>query len=62
MVMYTSNNLAGGLQLMDGQSSKYLGVCFETQASPASLHHKGFPSIFLSADERYSEKQYLVLG
>lgn len=45
MVMYTSNNLDEGLELNEGRSRKYLGVCFETQASPASLHHEGFPSV-----------------
>lgn len=56
MVMYTGNTLNEGLQLREGISQKHLGVCFETQASPASLHHEGFPSIILKAGEIY-EKQ-----
>lgn len=56
VVMYTSNGLASGEQLDGRISKKYLGVCFETQASPASLHHEGFPSVLLAANERY-EKQ-----
>ncbi len=56
MVMYTSNNLPEGLKLLEGESKKYLGVCFETQASPASLHHEGFPSVLLEADKKYSKK------
>lgn len=62
MVMYTSNNLEEGLKLMGGRSSKYLGVCFETQASPASLHYEGFPSIFLNADDKYSKKTVFSFG
>lgn len=53
MVMYTSNNLDKGLELAEGRSSKYLGVCFETQASPAALHHDGFPAVLLNAGESY---------
>ncbi|MBO1911175.1 hypothetical protein J4G37_41095, partial [Microvirga sp. 3-52] len=54
--MYTSTNLEEGFELVERDSEKYLGVCFETQASPASLHHKDFPSVILQADETY-EKQ-----
>ncbi|MBA4603582.1 aldose epimerase family protein [Thermoactinomyces mirandus] len=55
MVMYTSNNLDEGLELAEGKSRKYLGVCFETQASPASLHHAGFPTALLNAGESYQK-------
>jgi aldose 1-epimerase len=56
VVMYTSTNLEEGFQLAERNSEKYLGVCFETQSSPASLHHEGFPTVILKADETY-EKQ-----
>ena len=56
VVMYTSNTLEEGLALTEGNSERYLGVCFETQGSPASLHHEGFPAVILKADETY-EKQ-----
>nr|WP_318036236.1 aldose epimerase family protein [Halobacillus amylolyticus] len=56
MVMYTSNNLTSEHQLAGRRSEKYLGVCFETQAAPASLHHNGFPSILLKTDEPYSQQ------
>jgi aldose 1-epimerase len=56
MVMYTSNGLADGLKLTEGLSSKHLGVCFETQASPASLHLEGFPSVILQAGEKYRQQ------
>ena len=56
VVMYTANTLGDDLALTEGNSKPYLGVCFETQASPASLHHEGFPTVFLKAHERY-EKQ-----
>lgn len=63
MVMYTSNGLDDSLKLAEGPSKKYLGVCLETQASPASLHHeKGFPSIILEKDEKYVAKTTFAFG
>ncbi len=56
MVMYTANGLDNTLQLAEGMSRKHLGVCFETQASPASLHHNGFPSVLLEAGEAYNKR------
>ncbi len=56
VVMYTSNTLKDYFQLNGGASKPYLGVCFETQGSPASLHHEGFPTVLLQANETY-EKQ-----
>ncbi|CQR46062.1 Aldose 1-epimerase precursor [Paraliobacillus sp. PM-2] len=53
MVMYTSNGLDETFKLKERDSTKYLGLCLETQASPASLKHDGFPSIFLDKDEVY---------
>jgi len=55
-IMYTANNLANGLDLKEGPSRKHLGVCFETQGSPASLHHEGFPPIILEANRLYSKQ------
>lgn len=62
MVMYTSNGLEEGLELAEGSSGKHLGVCFETQASPASLHHEGFPSVILKADEAYNKRTIFSFG
>ncbi|SFJ47366.1 aldose 1-epimerase [Halobacillus dabanensis] len=56
VVMYTGNNLTDDHQLAEKQSEKYLGVCFETQGSPASLHHQDFPSIELTANTIYSQQ------
>lgn len=56
MVMYTSNAMEEGLELAEGPSRKYLGVCFETQASPASLHQQGFPSVILNPGEKYQKQ------
>ncbi|MBM7662727.1 aldose 1-epimerase [Bacillus mesophilus] len=56
MVMYTSNGLDEGVSLAENTSEKYLGVCFETQGSPASLHHDAFPTILLKGGERYEQK------
>ncbi|PAV31165.1 galactose-1-epimerase [Virgibacillus profundi] len=56
MVMYTSNTLDTGIELAEGTSKPYLGVCFETQGSPASLNHKGFPGVLLKAGETYKKQ------
>lgn len=55
VVMYSSSCLDEGMTLAHGQSKPYLGVCFETQGSPASLHHDGFPTIILEANQPYSK-------
>lgn len=62
VVMYTSNTLNNDLDLSEGKSKPYLGVCFETQGSPASLHHEGFPSILLKADETYEKQTVFSFG
>ncbi|SET46722.1 aldose 1-epimerase [Salinibacillus kushneri] len=62
MVMYTSNNLAEGLQLAEGTSKKHLGVCFETQASPASLHETGLPSVLLHPHQNYEKRTVFQFG
>lgn len=56
IVMYTGNGLTDDLELLEGKSKQYLGVCLETQSSPASLHHEDFPSVILEPGEKY-EKQ-----
>ncbi|GGF30076.1 aldose 1-epimerase [Halobacillus andaensis] len=56
MVLYTGNNLNSEHLLESGPAQKHSGLCLETQASPASLHHKGFPSILLKANEPYEKK------
>lgn len=56
MVMYTSNGIDEGIQLETGIAKKYCGVCFETQASPASLEHHGFPTITLQPNEVYNKQ------
>lgn len=62
IVMYTSNGLDDTLELREGKSAKYLGVCLETQSSPASLEHEGFPSIILEKDEAYKKTTSFVFG
>ncbi|WP_010649173.1 aldose epimerase family protein [Oceanobacillus massiliensis] len=62
MVMYTSNTLMDGLELKEGPSRRYLGVCLETQSSPASLHHEGFPSVILPAGECYQKQTVFTFG
>ncbi|GGB48490.1 galactose-1-epimerase [Virgibacillus dakarensis] len=55
MVMYTGNGLDDQSQLREGVSAKHLGVCFETQGTPASLKHD-FPSIMLQQGEMYKKR------
>ncbi|MFD1849332.1 aldose epimerase family protein [Oceanobacillus bengalensis] len=62
VVMYTSNMLDDSLEFKEAFSEKYLGVCFETQASPASLHHEGFPSVILNAEEVYKRQTVFTFG
>ncbi|MFD1172308.1 aldose epimerase family protein [Oceanobacillus picturae] len=62
MVMYTSNNLPEGLKLQEGTSRQYLGVCFETQTSPASLHHEGFPGVVLNPGKVYQTRTLFDFG
>ncbi|MDX8045127.1 aldose epimerase family protein [Gracilibacillus sp. S3-1-1] len=62
VVMYTSNNLPEGLELPERESVRYLGLCLETQASPASIHHEGFPSVWLDKDEKYFAKTTFTFG
>ncbi|GGP07759.1 aldose epimerase family protein [Oceanobacillus neutriphilus] len=56
MVMYTANSLPYGISLKGSMSEPYLGVCFETQAPSASLHHAGLPKILLEPDEIYHKE------
>lgn len=55
LVLYTGNTLGNELELNERLSCNHLGVCFETQGSPASLHHEGFPSILLKKGEAYNK-------
>ncbi|MFJ7936107.1 aldose epimerase family protein [Sporosarcina sp. NPDC096371] len=62
VVMYTANGLEEGLELAEGISRQYLGICFETQASPASLHHEGFPTVILDAHVPYDKQTVFSFG
>ncbi|WP_053367835.1 aldose epimerase family protein [Bacillus sp. FJAT-27245] len=62
VVIYTGNNIKNGLELAERSSEKYLGVTFETQSSPASLHNEGFPSIILEADDTYEQQTVFTFG
>lgn len=62
MVMYTGNNLDEKSELIEGKSRKYLGVCFETQGPPASLHHPNLPSIILNTNEQYKKETIYSFG
>lgn len=55
-VMYTANSFDESIPLENGNPKRYGGVCFETQASPASLHHNGLPTVILNAYETYKKQ------
>src|SRR5699024_7459644 len=56
VVMYTGNSLDTDLPLKERVGKKHLGVCFETQAHPASLKHDVLAPITLKANERYNKQ------
>lgn len=62
MVMYTANGMQEGIMLNNLKSKKYLGVCFETQAPPASLWLKDLPSITLLPNETYKKQTIFSFG
>lgn len=62
VVMYTANGLEEGLNLTGGRSKKHLGVCFETQASPASLKFQELPSIVLDVNDVYKKQTIFKFG
>lgn len=63
MVMYTANTMDPDILLNDGQrSEEYLGVCFETQSSAASLWIKDLPPISLLPNEPYKKRTTFSFG
>ena len=62
MVMYTSNSIIEDLDQDGIQSEKYLGVCFETQASPASLHFDRMPTVVLEENQAYKKQTVFTFG
>lgn len=62
VVMYTGNHLEEGLPLTENKTRKYLGLCLETQGSPASLHHIGFPSIIREDGEVNKTQTIFTFG
>ncbi|MEC5423463.1 aldose epimerase family protein [Virgibacillus sp. C22-A2] len=62
MVLYTANSLSNNLELREAASRNHLGVCFETQAPPASLHHTGFPDVILPAGTEYNKRTVFSFG
>jgi aldose 1-epimerase len=54
VVVYTGNALQYNKDIQDMSSSKYLGICLETQGFPDAIHHSHFPSIILDKGQLYS--------
>ncbi|KGP89977.1 aldose epimerase [Pontibacillus chungwhensis BH030062] len=62
IVFYTGNNLMEDHKLASGPAKKHDAMCLETQASPASLHHEGFPDVRLKAGELYEKYTTFSFG
>ncbi|GEN46066.1 aldose epimerase family protein [Alkalibacillus haloalkaliphilus] len=62
MILYTANNLNHDVKLSERDSQKYLGICFETQASPGSIMHNDLPSIKLDANTPYKQQTLFRLS
>ncbi|BAC14164.1 aldose 1-epimerase [Oceanobacillus iheyensis HTE831] len=62
MVMYTSNSVDSSQQFYEGEAKKYIAVCFETQGSPASLHHDNLETILLEANQPYQKTTTFQFG
>lgn len=60
--LYTANGLGNDCLLKERQSDKHLGVCFETHAPSAALHHDGLPKILLTPDETYRKQTVFTFG
>ncbi|WP_279401400.1 hypothetical protein [Piscibacillus salipiscarius] len=60
MILYSGNNIDDQVQVNQQTGKKYLGVCFETQAHPASLHGAPLPPI-LTSQRYYQRTTYTVL-
>ncbi|GLO66870.1 MULTISPECIES: aldose epimerase family protein [Oceanobacillus] len=62
MVMYTSNSVDSSQQFYEGEAKKHIAVCFETQGSPASLHHDNLDTIILEASQPYQKTTTFQFG
>ncbi|KHE73044.1 aldose epimerase [Halobacillus sp. BBL2006] len=62
VVIYTSNSLPEGIKLLEGEARRHVGICLETQSSPASLHEKGFPDVLLSPENPYHKRTVFSFG
>lgn len=55
-VLYTANSMEEGLPFSGGPSMPYQGVCFETQAHPASLEIDELETVRLKANTPYQHR------
>ncbi|MGG1397275.1 aldose epimerase family protein [Bacillus salipaludis] len=62
VVVYSGNSLKTEGEFRGVQSSKYLGICLETQGLPDAIHHSHFPSAILDKDQRYSSTTIYKFG
>ncbi|GAF16373.1 aldose 1-epimerase [Bacillus sp. JCM 19046] len=63
VTFYSGNGLDGTDLLADGKTAQKHGAfCLETQSPPASLHHKGLPSIWLKPGELYEHETIYKFG
>jgi aldose 1-epimerase len=62
VVVYSGNSLESEGDFLGVPSSKYLGICLETQALPDAIHHSHFPSTILDKEQRYSSVTVYKFG
>lgn len=55
-VLYTANSLETGRAIFGRETSPYQGVCFETQAHPASLQMEALDPVRLAANASYRQE------
>ncbi|MBS4204872.1 aldose epimerase family protein [Lederbergia citrea] len=54
VVVYTSNQLSGDVEIYGAKPRPHLAVCLETQGFPDAVNHEDFPSWVLEKDEAFS--------
>ncbi|MFC0272764.1 aldose epimerase family protein [Metabacillus herbersteinensis] len=62
VVVYSGTQLASDDKIYGVPSSKYLGICLETQGLPDAIHHPHLPFWILDKDKEYSSKTKYIFG
>jgi aldose 1-epimerase len=62
VVVYSGNQMKNEGEIGGVPSSKYLGICLETQGLPDAIHHPQFPSWVLEKDQEYKTTTIYKFG